>query len=98
MNTQLQRKEAARKKQEKNRVAQKQEKIGGWPSTRAILCGALLQWHTKSVPPILHQESWTVRKSTWRMPLETACNINVIYGAKQHRGTTTAKTPRDYAL
>jgi len=29
---------------------------------------------------------------------ETACNINVIYGAKQHRGTTTAKTPRDYAL
>src|SRR5258706_10211455 len=29
MNTQLQRKEAARKKQDKNRVARKQDKIGG---------------------------------------------------------------------
>src|SRR5258706_11480524 len=78
MNTQLQRKEAARKKQEKNRVPQKQEKIGGWPSTRAILCGALLQWHTKSVPPILHQESWTVRKSTWRMPLDYAPRVRTL--------------------
>src|SRR5258706_15741475 len=82
MNTRLQRKEAARKKQDKNRVARKQEKIGGWPSTRAILCSALLQWHTKSVPPILHQESWTVRKSTWRMPLDFAVSPRL----KNHMG------------